>query len=590
MLRMKRYIGTAVTIMLLLALAGAASHSFSSLSLTDETRTAVQNQILSAASGLEYISGTAASGAFTGNYAQTVTAQSGEKASNRLITLGEETLDASDDINGSPSKYRHDYLLDKFWLRYRNHLTAIFLVVLLISLHVLFDFRVRKRQYRQLKASEGMLRNVTNNINGGVLVLVPQRAFHISYVNDGFIKLTGYTIEEINAIREENYTSYIHPEDRENLSWDVFAEKPNEGEDADFSIQLRIMGRSGKYIPVLVKGSLVNNGQGENEMFCVVMDISREWTMMEELSFEQERHRILIEKSDEILFEVNFEDETIKISPKFKEKFGWSLPKKYWGDREPDLLFVYEEDRPKFLKALQEIECGKIDGEFIARIFKSDRTPCWCKILYHVMRTNGRKMQLIGKLTDIDGEMKEKQTLMKKAQVDALTGLYNKETFKTRCTDYLTNYPDRNSAIVFFDVDNFKDINDRLGHAVGDRALCEISRKMKNHFSGRDILGRFGGDEFCALIKDIRKEELASLLERLLDELRLTYCEGRRTVQVSVSVGAVCSSEYGTDFDKLLEYADKAQYFAKGKGKDAYALYCNDIKAKEYEGRRKQGS
>ena len=583
---MKKFIGTAAAIVLLLALAGMAPNSFSRLSLAAKTQTAVNNQIQFMASGLEYVSSDAASAAFSGNYPETVPAQSRETASNRLIMLGEDT---ADDINGSPSKYRHDYLLDKFWLRYRTHLIMIAIFVLLSALHASFSYISRKKQYRKLEASEEMLRNVTNNINGGVLVLIPQKAFHISYVNDGFMKLTGYSIEEINAIREEYYISYVHPEDREKLNCDVVPAEPEEGGPGDFSIQLRIMSKSGKYIPVLIKGSLVTNEQGENEMFCVVMDVSREQAMMEELKFEQERHRILLEKSDEILFEVNYEEETIKISPKFREKFGWSPPKKYWGGSEPDLSFVYEDDRTKYLKALQEIECGKIDGELKFRVFRSDRTPCWCKVIYHVMRTDGRQMQLIGKLTDIDGEMKEKQTLMKKAQVDALTGLYNKEAFKTRSTDYLTNNPDRNSVIVFIDVDNFKEINDRLGHAVGDRALCNMSQKMLNVFSSRDILGRFGGDEFCVLVKDTQKEELRSLLERLLDELRLTYCEGRRTVQVSVSVGAVCSCEYGTDFNKLLEYADKAQYFTKVKGKDAYTLYCDDIKNKEYEGRRKQG-
>ena len=588
MLQMKKFIGTAVAAVLLLALAGVVSHSFSHLNSEVKTQAAANNNIQLMASGLKYLASDASSVASLGNCAETATFRSGEAASNRLILLGEDTAATADDINGSPSKYRHDYLLDKFWLRYRTHLIMLAIFVLLSALHASFSYISRKKQYRKLEASEEMLRNVTNNINGGVLVLVPQRAFHISYINDGFIKLTGYTFEEIEAIREEDYISYVHPEDRKKLSWDAVPAKPDEGELGDFSIQLRIMSKNGKYIPVLIKGSLVENAQGENEVFCVVMDISREQAMLEELKFEQERHRILIEKSDEILFEVNCEEKTVKISPIFKKKFGWTPPNKYSCGSESDMPYVYEDDRPKLLKALQEIERGKIDGELKIRVIRSDRTYCWCKVIYHVMWTEDKKMQLIGKLTDIDREMKEKQTLIKKAQVDALTGLYNKEALKTRSADYLINNPDMNNVVIFFDVDDFKEINDRLGHAVGDKALCDISQKMLGVFSSRDILGRFGGDEFCVLVKDIQKENLRSLLERLLDELRLTYCEGRRTVQVSVSVGAVCSSEYGTDFNKLLEYADKAQYFAKGKGKDAYTIYSDDIRNKEYEGRREQ--
>ncbi len=498
-------------------------------------------------------------------------------------------VNATDNVNDeikSSANFRHDLLLESFWNRFGDRIVFIAIIIAIGVLFFFFNLRARKRQFNLLKASEAMLRNVTNNINGGVLVLKPQKDFKISYVNDGLLKLIGYSKEELDVIEPKYYYLFIHHDDRAELENLIMPGSLPFEPDNNFSTQLRIRKKDGTYVPVLVKGSLVRNRQGKKELFCVAMDISRERSMMEELEFEKERYKILMEKSDEILFEINYVEHTVEVSAQFKEKFGWSLPKMYWGVEEPNLVQVYEEDRREFAKALEEVFGGKVDGELVTRICKSDGSPCWCKILYHVMRIGNEKIRLIGKITDIDAEMKEKLLLVQKAQVDALTGLLNKGAFKTQCVEYLNKHNDINNAVVFFDVDNFKEINDSLGHAVGDKALLDISQKMQLVFSESDILGRFGGDEYCVLVKDVSEEELRSTLENLLKELRLEYSDGNQTTSVSVSVGAVCSGEFGSDFDKLLEYADKAQYFAKEMGKDAYALYNNQIRLRGYEGRK----
>ena len=583
---MKKYIGVAALILLLLQFSGV-TYEF--------TRTNADTIVLAAEKKLIIGSNFAQKSGSTFIPSQ-VLLQNGialfdrETALNgsgiKIVKLASDSKSALDDKKLSKANYHHDFLLDNFWSRYRSHIIFGSIIIAIGLLYVIFNQRARKKQFVLLKASEAMLRNVTNNICGGVLVLNPQKEFQISYVNDGFLKLIGYTKEELYGIETKEYSLFIHNGDRIELEKLIMPDDPLVERSNDFSIQLRIKAKDGLYVPVLVKGSLVRNGQGGKELFCVVLDISRERAMLEELEFEQERHRILLEKSDEILFEINYAEQTVKVSPKFKEKFGWSLPRMYWGDEEPDMVQVYEEDRQNFAKTLNEIAGGKNDGEFMARVCKLDGTPCWCKILYHAMRTDDEKVQLIGKITDIDAEMKEKEFLMQKAQMDALTGLYNKDAFRSRCVEYLSKYQDINNAVVFFDVDNFKEINDSLGHAVGDKALLDVSKKMQGVFSNSDILGRFGGDEFCVLVKDVTKQELIKTLQELLKELRLEYSDGIQTTSVSVSIGAVCSTEFGNDFDKLLEFADKAQYFAKERGKDAFALYSNQIRLSGYEGRK----
>lgn len=506
----------------------------------------------------------------------------------------ENIANLSNDIYGSasgainPANYRHDFLLDNLWRRYGERIYVILFFTLLGIIFWIYTLRTRANNYKRIAASESMLRNISSNINGGVLVLNPQKEYQISFVNEGLLKLMGYTEDELRSIYARDYFYFIHPDDRQILNKLLTMKGSSAAQGNEFSVPLRVRTKEGKFIPSLVKGSFVKNEKGEKELFCMIVDISREQAIMEELRFEQESHRILLEKSDEILFEIDYNEQTVKVSPQFKEKFGWSLPKKYWGDEEPSLTKIYEEDRWKFSQTLEDIKNGTIDGELIVRVCKSDGTPCWCKAIYHVMQVGGENKRLIGKLTDIDDEIKEKQSLMTKAQVDALTGIYNKDAFKERCIEYLSKFPDKNSSLIFFDVDNFKDINDYLGHATGDRALRDISQIMMSIFSTRDVLGRFGGDEFCVLLKDVTQEELTKLLNRLIEELRLEYSDGQQNVSVSVSVGAVNSGEFGNDFNKLLEYADRAQYYAKEKGKNGYCIYSSSLRLRGYKSRKKE--
>jgi len=480
---------------------------------------------------------------------------------------------AGADIQDSTSQYSHDYLLDTFWFRYRKEITAGVIVLLLIVLQGAVYYNFRCKQYNVIKKNEEMLRNIAANINGGVLVLDPHSHYRILYANDGFLKLIDYSEQELLSVDQSYYCQLVHPDD-----WETLQERINAPELLEsFSLQLRIRQKTGKYLPLLVKGSIVKDDKNREQAFCVVMDISRERFMMEELEYEQERYRILMEKSDDILFEASFIEYTIKFSPKFQEKFGWSLPSKYRSKEGVEAFHIYEEDVEDFINCIYKIKTGDADGELVFRVTKSNGEICWCKIIYHVFIINGVRERIIGKVTDINAEMKEKQFLLQKAQVDALTGLYNKDAFRSRCIEYLQCNPKSNNALVFFDVDNFKDINDSLGHALGDKALQDISQKVRFVFSDADILGRFGGDEFCALVKDVNEQQLKAMLDRLLENLRLEFTNGFNNVSVSVSIGAVCTDVFGSDFDKLLEYADKAQYYAKQQGKNSYAIFCEEF-------------
>lgn len=447
---------------------------------------------------------------------------------------------------------------------------CIMALITFAAILISYSHRVRSVSLRK---QEQMLRNITNNIDGGVLVQEISYEAPVIYVNDGLLKMLQYSREEFLSLDDQYYNArFVYKEDLPQLNILFHRAAIGENGENSFSFHLRLKKRDGNLLPILLNCSFVGG-----VLYCVMMDNTREHAIIEELEYEQERFRVLFDKSDEILYEVDFIKQTFTISKKFREKFGWDPPTHYWGETLPALFHFFEDDKPILLDLLADINSGKIDGECKVRIYNDRFTPRWCKVIYHVFKKDGRNYRLIGKLTDIDAEMKEKESLVRKAEIDGLTGIYNKATFRSRCMEYLAKSPDAHVAVLFADIDNFKETNDNFGHAAGDKILKDFTEKLQEIFTSDDILGRFGGDEFCVLMKDTSKDALLPVLQRMISELRGEYISDQRIVNVSASVGAVLSDEFGRDYERLLNKADKALYFAKENGKNTYILYHEGI-------------
>ncbi len=169
---------------------------------------------------------------------------------------------------------------------------------------------------------------------------------------------------------------------------------------------------------------------------------------------------------------------------------------------------------------------------------------------------------------------KQKYELFKeKARVDGLTGLLNKMTFQERIMEELSDGLVNNIALVVVDLDYFKEVNDKLGHLVGDKAIKDVARKIKNIFRSEDHISRFGGDEFCVFLKNIPMEVLELRLGQILSAVAAEYSNEQNTVRISASIGAVfCEAGETFDWEKLFQLADDAAYYCKGHGRNQYQI------------------
>ena len=158
---------------------------------------------------------------------------------------------------------------------------------------------------------------------------------------------------------------------------------------------------------------------------------------------------------------------------------------------------------------------------------------------------------------------------------DMMTGLYNKVSGINLITNELAVSDEKYiHALFVIDVDNFKSINDNLGHAAGDKVLVETAESVSAIFREVDIVCRFGGDEFIVFARNITDESFArQKAEEICAALRRSYGEAGKTFGVSASIGIACYPAHGRTYDELFNRADKALYLTKRNGKDGFTVY-----------------
>ena len=204
---------------------------------------------------------------------------------------------------------------------------------------------------------------------------------------------------------------------------------------------------------------------------------------------------------------------------------------------------------------------------------RNNGSPYWVASELHLEEEKGIRKAFMT-VRDIDSKKRRELHLEQQAVFDALTQVYNRSAGIRKISTALeTMQPEDISAFLILDLDNFKQVNDCLGHMMGDQVLIEVARIMKTHFRNYDVICRLGGDEFIIFIQKIPLEALDKIVRSFLRKLVLTYSSEGKEVTVSASVGAALAPINGTDFSQLYEKADSALYQVKNSSKNDYMLY-----------------
>lgn len=172
--------------------------------------------------------------------------------------------------------------------------------------------------------------------------------------------------------------------------------------------------------------------------------------------------------------------------------------------------------------------------------------------------------------------LRQKQSLTKQAYYDSLTSLPNRSLFYDRLSQAITKSKrsSKEFAVMFIDLDKFKEINDSLGHDIGDLVLVEVASRLKSSLREVDTVARLAGDEFLVIVEDIdSKESLTLLAKKLLNTLNAAITVNKNTLYVTSSIGVSFYPDHTQDPKVLIKHADQAMYEAKSKGKNNFEFY-----------------
>lgn len=291
--------------------------------------------------------------------------------------------------------------------------------------------------------------------------------------------------------------------------------------------------------------------------------------MARQNALNNESYRIIGELTDEYIYHVDFQAQTLLLPKPFAHLTGckdqWSKKEIISGDNQllKTLYRVVEECSPGTQRTV-EFEHTRPDGSEIW--FKADATA--------VCDSGGRPVHGIGKIKSIQDEVREKQRLENKANTDALTGLYNRQYCEKLIIDYFSA-PGQNpkaGALMVMDLDHFKAVNDTLGHLAGDAVLRELSQTLTRQFSSEALIARWGGDEFMVFIPNAKdRNEIARQAETLCTSMNRTFSFDQKDYMISISIGiALC--ETASTYKELFKKADEALYIVKRGARNGYKM------------------
>jgi Amt family ammonium transporter len=194
------------------------------------------------------------------------------------------------------------------------------------------------------------------------------------------------------------------------------------------------------------------------------------------------------------------------------------------------------------------------------------------------VRLGGEAHGMFVTFRDIRRQKEEQARLHHSARHDGLTGLANRTMFLERVAltvSRLRRRPDRSFAIIFLDLDGFKQVNDTLGHAAGDALLLTVAQRLRRVVRPQDVVARFGGDEFALLLDESGGEaDVSRVAQRLLKDIELPVEIDGREARVSASMGIAIARSVYESADEILNHADSAMYRAKAAGKATHVIYA----------------
>src|ERR671912_891033 len=443
---------------------------------------------------------------------------------------------------------------------------------------VIRDVTERKRAESALRESEQRFRGSFERAATGMALVGTDGRF--LRVNKSLCEILGYTEREFLG---KTFQEITHPDDLEvdlehlrRLLVRVVR---------TYQTEKRFLHAEGHTVWASLCVSLVRDAEGEPLYFVSqIQDVSERKKVEKVIIESEERFRSLVQNSSDIITILDTDGTVHYVSPAVERVTGYR-PEEQVGTNA--FGSVHPDDREQALNTFAEVL--KRPGLHPSLEFRVPHKDGSWRYLEHVVNNLVDDPAVSGVVIN-SWDVTERKALVEQLSYqafhDLLTGLPNRALFMDRLERALTRANRRGSkvAVLFTDLDNFKVINDSLGHKAGDQLLVAVAERLKTCLRPEDTAGRLGGDEFTILVEDISSVgEGVQIAERIADILRPPFALEDQEVFVTASTGIALNSTAQEQPADLLRYADLAMYRAKHRGKARYEVFEPSMDAKAVE-------
>ncbi len=425
-----------------------------------------------------------------------------------------------------------------------------------------------------------MLDSLMENLDGLVYCCLPDEQWTMVFVSSGCIALTGYSPQELLYNRKASYEKITHPEDRENVRQQIGdALRSNQR----FSQEYRIVRADGSMCWVWERGVAIYDSEGTAiAIEGFIQDISQKKQQEQALRDAEIRYRSIFENAVEGIFQTSISGQYLNANPALAKIYGYnSVAALEKGLVDIDAqLYVEHGRRDEFKRQMREN--GHVQN-FESQVYRKDGAIIWIsENARTVFNDAGEMLYYEGTVEDITERRNYEEKIRHQATHDSLTGLPNRYLLEDRLQQSI-NYAERyhtKLAIAFIDLDQFKHINDSLGHDAGDQLLLTVAERLTALVRDSDTVVRLGGDEFVILLSSVHKtEDITHTLQRILASIAQPMTLNGLEFNISCSIGVSIYPEDGSQANVLLKNADSAMYKAKQSGRNNFQFFTRKLNA-----------
>jgi diguanylate cyclase (GGDEF)-like protein/PAS domain S-box-containing protein len=384
-----------------------------------------------------------------------------------------------------------------------------------------------------------------------------ERSFVVA-IDDALTQILGWSAEELVGHRS---IEFIHPDDHALAidNWMDMLTSPGPGR----RVRLRHRHRDGSWVWFeITNHNLLEDPEGAR-VVAEIVDISEEMAAQEELRAREQLLDRLAEAIPLGLFQVDATGAVVYTNDRLHEIVG--VPRV--ASAEEQLGTVLQDDRPALKRALDGVlgHGRHTDVEVQLRL-PATRELRFCSIsLRALTREDGAINGAIVCVADVTDSSRMRDELKRRATFDELTGCHNRASFMRELEANIAgDGPEMERAVMFVDLDRFKELNDRYGHAAGDELLRIFGQRLRETVRGNDLVGRVGGDEFLVMCPEVGGPAGAMRLAgRLAESLHERIRLSAGAVSMQVSIGVAWSAGAAVEADALVAQADAAMYQSK---------------------------